>query len=210
MALAWRSAAVRRASQKRRRRGLGVAKWFLAISVGICLIIAVIFTQQERINSALSGKDNSLNGRISYPLRFMFAHADRVVAGYGLTPQADVMQYTVMTYAMKSGNLESLTSSMTATSTSITFLIGVGFGGLALFYLVMFLMQRSTGVWVVSVFVLSNIINSGYNSSTTFVLSALLVSLLVYQLSLAKSTQLQPSRSTVRIASPPDAQVVPV
>ncbi|HVW77371.1 MAG TPA: hypothetical protein VHB45_07145 [Alloacidobacterium sp.] len=164
-----------------RRIGPGATRILLASSVVILLIAGILVTQSGRLSKAHTGGDNSLNGRILLPLKYMSTHADLLVAGYGLTPQDDIANFSIMAYAMSSGHLTSLTSSMTATSTTVTFLVGVGIAGLAVFYALMFLMQRSEGVWLVTVFLLSNFINAGYNSSTMFVLSGLLITLLSYQ-----------------------------
>ena len=191
MVFAWWRPSWRPRSAKRRRPKSRATKLLITAAVGACLLVSIFLTQQTRIGNAISGQDNSLSGRIGLPLKYMFTHADRLVMGDGLTPQDELMNYTVMTYAMSSGSLSSLTYVMPATSTTITFLVGVGLIGLVTFYVAIFLMQRGPGAWLVTAFLVSNIINAGYNSSTTFVLSALLLSLLVYQFSSARGQQRQ-------------------
>jgi hypothetical protein len=186
MALAmWRSTSAGDVAKSVRAR-LGGTKLFILLGIGGLLLAGVLITQSIRVGNALLGQDNSLNGRILLPMQYMLSNTDRLVAGFGLTPQDDLTQYTIMTYAQSVGNLSPLTPVMAATSTTITFLVGIGMVGLAVFYIAMFLMRKVEGVWVASVFLVANIINAGYNSSTTFVLSALMLSLAAYHSGLTR------------------------
>jgi len=157
------------------------------VAVAVVLIAGVAITQSSRISGAASGKDNSLLGRIVLPLQYMVSNSAQLITGYGLTPQDALANYAIMTYAMQAGSLDTLTPTMAATSTTVTILTGIGLIGLAVFYGLMFMMRRVEGIMILTVFLLSNIINAGYNSSTTFVLSALLVSLLSYQVSVRRA-----------------------
>jgi len=182
----WGSSRVRDAVHRRRAKPGGTRK-LIMVAVAVVLIAGVAITQSSRISGAASGKDNSLLGRIVLPLQYMVSNSAQLITGYGLTPQDALANYAIMTYAMQAGSLDTLTPTMAATSTTVTILTGIGLIGLAVFYGLMFMMRRVEGIMILTVFLLSNIINAGYNSSTTFVLSALLVSLLSYQVSVRRA-----------------------
>jgi hypothetical protein len=99
--------------------------------------------------------------------------------------------------------MDEFSAVIAATSTTITFLVGVGIVGLMVFYAALYLMRNREGLWMATAFLLSNIINAGYNSSATLVTSALLLSLLAYQMRMAKSNRgMLISASPVRSESP--------
>jgi hypothetical protein len=201
MALAWWNA--RSFGGAIRRRSPQAKKLIIAGAIGACLVIGIFATQQRRIGNAVGGEDTSLLGRIVLPLHYLLADSDRLLIGAGLTPQDDIKNATIMSYAIATGNLNETIEVMAATSTTITFLVGIGVIGLVVFYAAMFLMQQRGGVWIATVFIVSNIINAGYNQSTTFVLSALLIGLTLYQLKLAKVN------GTVRRETPAAASIQP-
>jgi hypothetical protein len=191
----WRLSPMRH-GPRRPRRGAAGTKLFLAGAVAVFLLIGVVLTQGQRITDALAGQDNSLSGRNALPIQYMVQNIGRLIWGYGLTPQEEITNFTVLSHAMSAGNLDSLTPMMAATSTTITFIVGVGLAGLIVFFVALFLMQRGEGIWIGITFLVSNIINSGYNSSTTFVLSSLLTCVLVYQFSLVRE-----HKKAVQVAS---------
>jgi len=174
-----------------------------AALVGICLIAGVLVTQRERLSRAESGNDSSSSGRIGLPLQYMRSHIDTLIVGHGITPQDDLTRFTVLVHAMSVGSMDQFSGTMAATSTTIVILVGTGIVGLATFYIAIYLFQQRRGVWIATVFLVSNILNAGYNSSAAFVLSALLVSLMAYQLRIARIDQ----RESI---SAPSVQLEPV
>jgi hypothetical protein len=180
MALAWWNSSSY-VDPARKRIRFSATKVLAAGVVGLCLIIAVLVTQKERISGAGSGQDSSASGRIGLPLQYAFTHMDTLIIGHGITPQDDLTNFTILAHAMSVGKMDQFSGILAATSTTIVILVGTGLVGLAIFYIALYLFQRGNGVWVATVFLVSNIINAGYNSSAAFVLSALLLALLVYQ-----------------------------
>jgi hypothetical protein len=169
-----------------RRRGILIGrKLFAAMGVGILLIAAVLYTQATRISSGAHGQDGSLQSRIQLPLQFLFTHPAAVLVGRGITPQDEVETYTLMLKAMTS-NTAYAPGVSEAVSSTIILIAGTGLAGMAIFFIAMFLFQRSQGVWLVVAFLVSNFINSGYNAPTTIIPTALLLALMVYQFRLGR------------------------
>jgi hypothetical protein len=191
MALAWWRSSFYRSSTGRRGR-INPVKVLAAGLIGVCLLVGVLVTQSKRIGDAASGQDTSMSGRIGLPIQFALAHADTLITGRGITPQDELANFTILANAMTRGSMDEFSGILAATSTTIVVLTGIGVVGLVVFYVALYLMRRGEGVWIATVFLVSNIINAGYNGATTFVLSALLVGLLIYELRLARAQRAQP------------------
>jgi hypothetical protein len=174
---------------KRSGTGIGNKLW-AGIAVGVLLLAAIGFTQLSRIKSGAAGQDASLQGRITFPLEFLASHPDQVILGMGITPQDQVETYTLMLKAMTS-NSAYMPGITEAISSTIVLLAGAGVAGIVLFVFLMFLFQRSSGVWLVVGFLVSNFINSGYNAPSTIIPTALLLSVMVYQSRLAREARAQ-------------------
>jgi len=163
---------------------------YLLLTGGLLVGLVVIgLTQSSRIQgalattgswSALQSNDNSFNSRILYPITYLFNANPAPIMGAGPTPQDDIQQYTLDT-EMAIYHWRPDATYLEGISSSVVMIGGMGILGLLIFGTLMTLFFPGYGISLALLFILVNIINSGYNSVVTFVPSALLVALLLYQ-----------------------------
>jgi hypothetical protein len=184
-------------AKKGRSRLSAVRVMGLAV-IAILLGVGIFVTQYDRITQGAAGQDTSMNARLMYPLKYMLANPAMIITGYGITPQDDIQNFTLL---MESIARNSQVDPMMheGLSTTLITLEGMGLAGVAVFFLSMYLMRKREGAWMVLTFFIANVINAGYNSASTWVPNALVLSLLAYQFSLGKQEVRQlPSARTTR------------
>lgn len=180
------------ASQARGRRvkGAAASRYLRVIVAGALAIAGIGYTQSGRIADALGNSpatasnvtgDGSLNERLIIPSGYLFNGEKSILVGLGPTPQDDMQDYTLS--EMRSAyHWSSLSADYnSAISASILVVVGMGYVGITLFFLLAFVIMGRSGLYLVSAFMLSNTFSAGYNSTTSLVPSGLLLAILVFQ-----------------------------
>lgn len=174
-----------------RSGGSPVGTRFAKIAILISAAAGIVtYTQSERIaaalgdgmatRSAISG-DGSLNERVLIPIGYLVEGRKSVLIGLGPTPQDEMQSYTVYK-TRKVYQWQSLRSDFySAVSATIFVIVGMGYISILFFAILLFLAMRSFGLLMGSAFLFSNLISSGYNSTTSLVPSGLLLAILLFQ-----------------------------
>lgn len=174
-----------------RSGGSPVGARFVKIAILITAAAGIVtYTQSERIaaalgnglttRSAISG-DGSLNERVIIPIGYLVEGKKSVLTGLGPTPQDEMQSYTVYK-TRKVYQWQSLRSDFySAVSATIFVVVGMGYISMLFFGILLFFTMRWFGLVMASAFLFSNLISSGYNSTTSLVPSGLLLAILLFQ-----------------------------
>lgn len=152
----------------------------VVMGVGSIIAIGITATQTVRISDALKNTDGSFNARILFPATYMLTRSKAPILGMGITPQDDVQEFTRQQQVIQE-RMVLVAGFNEGISASIVLLVGFGIIGLILFLGGAYLFLGGTGLLLAVTFLLSNLLNSGYNSAAMFVPSAILLSLVIYQ-----------------------------
>ncbi|WP_143146849.1 hypothetical protein [Novosphingobium sp. NDB2Meth1] len=172
-------------SKGRKRAPIG----FRLVGIGVLLALvaaAVSYTQSDRIANALDSRgavsgDGSLNERLLIPIGYLYDGDQSVLVGLGPTPQDDMQRYVVYKTRLLY-NWQSLSADFySAVSASIFIIVGMGYLGLTVFAAILYFLMGVRGVQLFGAFLFSNLLSSGYNSTTSLLPSGLLLAIILYQ-----------------------------
>jgi hypothetical protein len=152
----------------------------VVLAVTGVIAVGVAATQTDRIASALQSTDGSFNARILFPATYMWTQSKAPIVGMGITPQDDVQEFTRQQQVIQE-RMVLIAGFNEGISATIVLLVGLGAIGLFLFFFGAYQFMGREGLVLAATFLLSNLLNSGYNSAAMFVPSAILLSLIVYQ-----------------------------
>jgi hypothetical protein len=160
---------------------LNFSNLFVMIIPASAIGVLFYILQSARIQAALQGEDDSLGSRIVNPFRFMVDAWQHPFLGSGPTPYGIVNKYVSEFFINATGRYWLYYTEYTnAISPTPLLLVGWGIMGSFMVLYLNALFFGARGVWLLIIFLATNILNTGTNSPTMFVPSALSLALAAF------------------------------